>query len=151
MINARGETVADKPFFRTAFEHGRCLIPATGYYEWRTENKVKQPYLIHLPGDAPVFEPFAFAGIMSTNKVLDTRTFAIITLAADEGIANIHNRMPVIFKGDVLDAWLDAETGKAEALDLLQHNRGGELVYYPVSKDVGNVANKGPELIEKAQ
>ncbi len=151
MINARGETVADKPFFRTAFEHGRCLIPATGYYEWRTENKVKQPYLIHLRGDAPVFEPFAFAGIMSTNKILDTRTFAIITLAADEGIADIHNRMPVIFKGEVLAAWLDAETGKAEALDLLQQNRGGELVYYPVSKDVGNVANKGPELIEQAQ
>ncbi len=59
--------------------------------------------------------------------------------------------MPVILKGEVLTAWLDAETGKAEALELLQQNRGGELVYYPVSKDVGNVANKGAELIEKAQ
>ncbi len=150
MINARGETVAEKPFFRTAFEYGRCLIPATGYYEWRTENKVKQPYLIHLPGDAPTFEPYAMAGIMSYNKILGTRTFAIVTLAADQSVADIHNRMPVILNSDALAAWVNSDTSKDDALELLQENRGADLVYYPVSKDVGSVKNKGPELIEKA-
>jgi len=149
-INARGETVAEKPFFRTAFEHRRCLIPATGYYEWRTENKVKQPYLIHLPGDAPTFEPFAFAGVSAYNKALDTTTFAIVTLDADPSVAEIHNRMPVILKPDALEAWMDPATGKDDALDLLQQNRGPDLVYYAVDKAVGNVRNKQPELIEPA-
>ncbi|MEX3009021.1 SOS response-associated peptidase [Hoeflea sp. TYP-13] len=152
MINARGETVAEKPFFRTAFEYGRCLIPATGYYEWLVldkKTKEKQPYLIHLPGDAPTFEPFAFAGIMSRNKNLDTVTFAIVTLAATDNIAHIHDRMPVILKGGTLEAWMNPETGRADALDLLQDNRGTDLVYYPVSHEVGSVKNKGPELISE--
>ncbi|WP_419908815.1 SOS response-associated peptidase [Hoeflea sp.] len=149
MINARGETVADKPFFRTSFEYGRCLVPATGYFEWKSEGKEKQPYLIHLPGDAPVFEPFAFAGIMSRNKALDTVTFAIVTLAADPSVSHLHGRMPVVLNNDVLDAWMDPETGKAGALELLQHNRGADFIYHPVTKAVGNVRNKGPELIDE--
>lgn len=151
MINARGETVAEKPFFRTAFEYGRCLIPATGYYEWLVldkKTKDKQPYLIHLPGDAPTFEPYAFAGIMSYNKVLDTRTFAIVTLAATDNISHIHDRMPVILKENAMSSWMDGETSKADALDIMQENRGTDLVFHPVSKDVGKVANKGPELID---
>ncbi len=147
MINARGESVAEKPFFRTAFTHGRCLIPATGYYEWHSQDKIKQPYLIHLPGDPPTFEPFAFAGIMGRNKNLDTVTFAIITLAADENVAELHNRMPVIFKGKALTAWMNTQTSNEDALDLLRENRGGNLLYHPVSADVGKVANKGADLI----
>jgi putative SOS response-associated peptidase YedK len=147
-INARGETVAEKPFFRTAFEHRRCLIPATGYYEWKKEGKDKQPYLIHLPGDPPTFEPFAFAGIMSSNSNLNTTTFAIVTLDADPAVADIHNRMPVILKPDALANWINPDTGKADALDLLQENRGADLVFHPVDKAVGNVRNKEPELIE---
>ncbi len=85
---------------------------------------------------------------MSYNKVLDTRTFAIVTLAAHENIEHIHNRMPVIFKSDALATWMNAETSKDDALELLQENRGGDLAYYPVSKDVGKVANKGSDLIK---
>lgn len=147
-INARGETAAEKPFFRTAFEHGRCLVPATGYYEWRSEDGVKQPYLIHLTGDAPVFEPFAFAGLMSYNRNLDIATFAIVTLPAAPSVMPVHDRMPAILKPDALAAWIDPATDQATALDLLQANRGDDLVYYPVAKAVGNVKNKGPELIE---
>lgn len=149
MINARSETVAEKPFFRTAFQHGRCLVPATGYYEWKTEDGVKQPYLIHLPGEAPVFEPLAFAGIMSFNKTLDLATFAIVTLPADPSVASVHNRMPAILKPDVMTAWMDPETDTATAEELLQQNRGSDLVYHPVSKAVGNVRNKGAELIDE--
>lgn len=148
MINARGETLADKPFFRTAFEKGRCLIPATGYYEWKTENKVKQPHLIHLPGDAPVFEPFAFAGIKSFNKNLDVTTFAIVTLEAVPGISALHSRMPVILDRNALADWINPDTDKAAALELLQQNRGADLVYHPVSKAVGSVQNKSPDLID---
>lgn len=154
MINARGETVAEKPFFRTAFEYGRCLIPATGYYEWLVldkKTKDKQPYLIHLPGDAPTFEPFAFAGIMSRNKNLDTVTFAIVTLAATDNILHIHDRMPVIFKGDALSDWMDRDLSKDDALELLQENRGTDLVFHPVSREVGAVKNKAPELIDPIQ
>ncbi|WP_136660929.1 SOS response-associated peptidase [Nitratireductor sp. XY-223] len=148
MINARGETITDKPFFRSAFEHGRCLVPATGYFEWKTMGKEKQPYLIHLPGNAPVFEPFAFAGVMSRNKKLDAATFAIVTLAAGPSVSGLHARMPVVLKNDVLEAWMDPNTDKAGALELLQHNRGADFVYHPVTRAVGNVNNKGPELID---
>ena len=149
-INARGETAAEKPFFRTAFEHGRCLVPATGYYEWRTEDGEKQPYLLHLPGETPVFEPFAFAGLMSYNRNLDIATFAIVTLPAAAPVMPVHDRMPVILKPDALTAWMDPATDRAAAVDLLQDNRGDDLVYHPVSKAVGNVRNKDPELIERA-
>ena len=151
MINARGETVLDKPFFRTAFEHGRCLIPANGYYEWKTQDKVKQPYLIYLPGEPPAFEPFAFAGIMSRNKTLDTTSFAIVTLAADPSVAHLHSRMPVVLRPDVLAPWMNPGTGKAEALDLLQENRGADFVYHPVTRAVGNVNTKGPDNIAEVK
>lgn len=147
MINARGETVAEKPFFRTAFEHGRCLVPANGYFEWHTQDKVKQPYLIHLPGDAPAFEPFAFAGIMSRNKNLDTVTFAIVTLAAHPSVAHLHARMPVVLNRETLSDWMNPDTAKADALELLHQNRGADFVYHPVSRAVGNVNTKGPETI----
>ena len=149
MINARGETVAEKPFFRTAFEYGRCLIPANGYFEWRTEGKEKQPYLIHLPGDAPGFEPFAFAGIMSRNKNLETTSFAIVTLAAHASVEQLHARMPVVLDPEALKAWIDPDTDKADALELLQQNRGADFIYHPVTKAVGNVRTKGPETIDE--
>ena len=148
MINARGETVAEKPFFRTAFEYGRCLIPANGYYEWKTRDKVRQPYLIYLPGQPPSFEPFAFAGIMSRNKTLETTSFAIVTLAADPSVADLHARMPVVLKPDVLERWMDPQTSKADALELLQQNRGADFVHHPVDRVVGNVRSKGPENID---
>ncbi|MEX3010408.1 SOS response-associated peptidase [Hoeflea sp. TYP-13] len=149
MINARGETITEKPFFRTAFEHDRCLIPANGYFEWHTKGNVKRPYFIHLPGDAPVFEPFAFAGIMSRNKNLGTVTFAIVTLAAHASVSQLHSRMPVVLKGDALAAWMNPDTQKSDALGLLQKNRGADFVYHPVSRAVGNVRTKGPETIEE--
>ncbi len=151
MINARGETAAEKPSFRTAFQYGRCLVPATGYYEWLVIDKAakkKQPYLIHLPGDAPAFEPFAFAGLTTYNKTLDVRTFAIVTLAPTPNIEHIHNRMPVILAQDAIEAWLNPETPKEDAVELLQQNRGADLVFHEVGTAVGNVRNKGPELIE---
>lgn len=97
------------------------------------------------------FEATAFAGLIPFNKKLETRTFIIVTLAASPQIEHIHNRMPVILKGDVLSAWMDPKRGKEDALSLLQENRGTDLVYHPVSKAVGAMANKGPELIDPIQ
>ena len=150
-INARGETVAERPMFRTAFQYGRCIVPATGYYEWLVTDKAKkekQPFLIHLPGDAPTFEPFGFAGIFARNRAMDTVTFAIITLAASDNIKHIHDRMPVVLRAEALAPWMDHETNTEAALELLQQNRGPDLKFYPVTPAVGNVRNKGPELID---
>lgn len=85
---------------------------------------------------------------MSFNKTLDTRTFAIVILAAVPNIETIHDRMPVILKNEALAAWINPETSKADALVLLRQNRGTDLVFHPVGKAVGNVRNKGPELID---
>ncbi|WP_136661819.1 SOS response-associated peptidase [Nitratireductor sp. XY-223] len=148
-INATIEKLAEgSGFFKAGFEHHRCLIPATGFYEWTGKKGDKQPWLIHLPGEAPLFEPYGFAGIMAHNKQLDMTTFAIITMPPTDNIAHIHNRMPVILKPDVLEDWMDKGTSKEDALGLLQQNRGADLDFYPVSKDVGSVKNKGSELIE---
>lgn len=148
LFNARGETVAVKNSFREAFKYGRCLVPATGYYEWKGPKGAKQPYLLHLPGDPPTFEPYAFAGIMARNEHIGTTSFAIITLPPTDNIATIHDRMPVILKQEAHAPWMDPETGKNDALALLQENRGPDLVYHPVGKAVGKVENKGPELID---
>ena len=148
-INATIEKLAEgSGFFKAGFGHHRCLIPATGFYEWTGKKGEKQPWLIHLPGEAPLFEPFAFAGVMSRNDKLDTTTFAIITMPPTENIAHIHNRMPVIMKPDVLGDWMGKGTGKEQALELLQENRGTDLEFYAVSKDVGSVKNKEPSLID---
>lgn len=148
-INATVEKLAEgSGFFKAGFEHNRCLIAATGYYEWTGSKGDKQPWLIHLPGEMPLFEPFTFAGIMSRNEKLDTTTFAIITLPATDNIKHIHSRVPAILKPDVLKTWMDKETGKEDALALLQKNRGSDLEFYAVSQEVGSVKNKQPDLIE---
>jgi len=151
-INATIEKIEEGGgFFKAGFEHNRCLIPATGYYEWKGPKGDKTPYLIYLPGEPPVFEPFAFAGVMARNKKQGTTTFAIITMPPTDNIAHLHNRMPAVLKPDTLEAWMDKANGKADALDILQENRGTDLVFHPVSKEVGKVANKGPELIDKIE
>jgi putative SOS response-associated peptidase YedK len=144
-INAKGETVATNGMFRTAFACKRCLIPANSYYEWvRPDPKTRLPYNIHLKDNAPFF----FAGIWGTNENLDALTCAIITTVPNEGIAHIHDRMPVILREDVLEQWMDPDTEVERAHALLEQNRGTDLVAYRVSTDVNSNRAKGAQLID---
>jgi putative SOS response-associated peptidase YedK len=148
MINARAETVAEKPAFRSAFKRRRCLVPADGYYEWKKIGKQKQPYYIRLRGD----EPFAFAGLWerwrdAEDQALDTCT--IITTNANSLTRSIHDRMPVILDSADYDIWLEpTEQEKDKLLQLLQPYESGEMVVDPVSQHVNNVRNDDPACIE---
>lgn len=151
MINARAETVAQKPAFRYAFQRRRCLIPADGFYEWKEEERGrKQPYFIRLKNN----EPMAFAGLWEhwegEEEMIDS--CSIIVTAANPFMAAIHDRMPVILPELHYDAWLDPDNHQPQSLlSLLQPVPGDELEAYPVSRAVNNPRNEGKGLLEKSQ
>ena len=141
LINARAETVATKPAFRSALVKRRCLVPADGWYEWRAEPGVpKQPFFI-----APRSGVAAFAGLYE--RWGDTRTFTIVTTSASDELRRLHERMPVVLPPDVWDAWLDPAHDDVEALCGLLTPREG-FAAYPVTTLVNNVRNNGPELLD---
>lgn len=144
-INARAETVAEKPMFRAAFKKRRCLVPASGYFEWRVEGGAKQPYFIHQPGG----ELLMFAALWDAWRASEAdewvRTFTIVTGEPGKVSGDIHDRQPVIIPPDLLDTWLT--TTPADALALLNDSPEAELTYYPVTKAVGSPKNKGAELV----
>ena len=143
-INARSETAASKPAFRDAFKSRRALIPADGYFEWKRDGKQKQPYLIRMKGGGP----FAFAGLWAAWRPPEGEeitSYTIMTTEPNELMADIHNRMPVIFGADDHDRWLDLDADPAE---VLQPCPSDWLEAYPVDKRVGNVRNNDAELIE---
>ena len=140
-INARSETVATKPYFRSAFRHHRCLVPANGYYEWQRAGKVKQPWYISLKDQ----DLFAFAGLWDTWNGPDgaLQTFTILTTTANSATAAIHDRMPVILPPTRYRDWLAG--GDTELLQPY----GGEMNTWPVSRLVNSPANDKPELIQR--
>jgi len=146
MINARAETVAEKPSYRAAFRHRRCVVLADGFYEWRRENDVKTPYYISLASE----EPFALAGLWedwtdkATGESLQTTT--LITTAANEFMQPLHHRMPLILKARTATEWL---AGSVELLDQAA-SRTPELKAWPVDRRVNNARNEGEELIRAA-
>lgn len=148
LSNARAETVASKPSFRSAFKHRRCLIPATGFYEWKKITDRKQPFFIHLLNQ----EVFAFAGLWETwhdPQGDEVHTCAIITTEANAVMEPIHNRMPVILDPADYDRWLDTDTFDADSLQsLLVPFPADEMAAYPVSTDVNSPRNQGKTLIE---
>ena len=141
-INARAETVADKPSFRAAFKARRCLVPADGYYEWTNGPDGKQPHRIFIARRAPM----SFAGLWERNDRLGVESFTIVTTRAAPAIAQIHDRMPVIVGEAEYDAWMSPDTAAEEALAMLQPY-AGELVTYPVSRFVSNSRNEGPACV----
>ena len=151
MINARAETVAEKPSFRNAFKKRRCLIPANGFYEWKGEKGNKQPYYVSIPSG----EPFAFAGLWETwmDKENDEQSVykscTIITAPASGSIREIHHRMPVIFDPKFYDNWLNAEIKDPRELEIiLKDGLIHDMKYYPVSKLVNSVKNNDPKCIQ---
>ena len=151
LINARAETVAEKPAFRTAFRQRRCLVLADGFYEWQTQEnkKQKQPYYIRLND----WQPFAFAGLWerwqdAEGEVIESCT--LLTTEANELMCPIHNRMPVILDPKDYDVWLDPEVKQADVLQSLLHPYASEkMTAYPVSKAVNKPSNDTAECIEK--
>lgn len=149
MINARAETLAEKPAFRAAFRRRRCLIPATGFYEWRQDpnGKSKTPMHIHLTGN----RPFAFAGLWESWNGPDGSNIlscTIITTSPNPLMAAIHNRMPVILPPSAYEQWLDpGEPPAGGLLALLQPYPQEHMAAYPVSKMVNSPANDSPECI----
>lgn len=153
MINARSETLAEKTSFKRAYRHRRCLIPVDGFYEWKTVpgQKRKQPFFIHAPDGSP----YAFAGLWERwrgprrDREDELRSTTIITTAANEPMAALHHRMPVILERDDWDRWLDPDVDRPEDLDpLLVPGRPELIEMHPVGLEVGDVRNKGAGLIE---
>jgi putative SOS response-associated peptidase YedK len=146
LINARGETVSEKPSFRAAFKARRCIIPASGFYEWQTVAGGKQPYFIQ-PTEAPVF---GFAGVWERWAQPDGTpldTFSVITTAANDTMQAVHERMPLILQPDDFATWLGREAPLNAVSALIQPCRSALFRMYPVSKAVGNVRNDSAALV----
>ena len=146
LINARSETVAEKPAFRAAYERRRCLVPADGYYEWKREGERKQPYFL-TPQDR---SPLPMAGLYEIWRAPDdTRlwTCAILTTSAPDELGEIHDRTPLLVGRADWGRWLDPEVPDPGP-GLLVPGVPGVLDAWPVSPAVGNVRAEGPELVE---
>ncbi len=146
MINARAETVAEKPAYRAAYRHRRCLVLADGFYEWQRGEEGKTPFYISLASG----EPFALAGLWEqwkdrqSDEVLETAT--LITMEANDFMAPLHHRMPVVLQPDTAGEWL---SGSNELLDSVAE-RMPALQAWPVDRRVNNARNEGAELIDVA-
>ncbi|MFP4544710.1 MAG: SOS response-associated peptidase [Candidatus Kapaibacterium sp.] len=146
MINARGETLNEKPSFKKLIKSRRCLIIATGFYEWKKSGKEKIPYYIKMKDG----KPFTFAGLWDVwNKGEEPLTTAtIITTVPNEMISDIHNRMPAIIMPEHRELWLSTETVSIEMLlAAIGPYPADEMEAYPVSKAVNNPRNDYPELL----
>ena len=145
LINARAETVAEKPSFRAAFKKRRCLVPASGYFEWKGAAGHKQPYFIQ----DPIGDLLLFAGLWERWKPGDDaewlHTFTIITGEPGKVSGDIHDRQPVILPPTSWQEWLTDEADVAA--DVLHHAPDVELTCHPVTKAVGSPKNNGPEMV----
>ena len=147
MINARAETLMERPAFREAARNRRCLVPASGFYEWKKEGRRKVPFFIRVR-TVPLF---AFAGLYGTWRDPQGRelaTFAIITTEPNELVAGLHDRMPAILPGEKEVAWIQAgEVGPEDLARILVPYPPGEMEAYPVTGEVNDPANDEPGLI----
>ncbi|WP_159940666.1 MULTISPECIES: SOS response-associated peptidase [unclassified Nocardiopsis] len=175
MINARSETIADKPAFRTAFRRRRCLLPADAYYEWqlvgrdgtvqastspvtdphhrkRKAKADKKPYSIHYHDDRPlamagIFERWRDPEVAEDDPAAWLWSCAVITTEAAPELAHIHERMPVVVPAEDWAAWLDPDTGAEELVHLLEDTPADRFAVDEVSTDVNSIKNNGPELL----
>lgn len=147
-INARSETVAEKPSFRSAFKSRRCLVPADGFFEWQKVGKAKVPWRFVRPDGGA----FVFAGLWEswqpTDRETKLETFTILTTEPNRVAGKIHDRMPVILDAKGAEEWLDPERGRDDLLKLCRPAPDNVLTAYSVNAVVGNVRNQGPECIE---
>ena len=142
-INARGETINEKPFFRAAFRHQRCLVFADGFYEWKKTEHGKQPYYIYLENQ----QPFAMAGIWDSYQ--EQQSMALITTQANSLMQSIHDRMPVIIPVEHWDLWLDDDTPIQQLTGLLTPFQADTMLSYPVSQAVNSPRHNYKELLNR--
>jgi putative SOS response-associated peptidase YedK len=147
MINARSETLTEKPAFRQAAKYRRCLVPASSFFEWKTQGKAKQPWLIRLRDGSPM----VFAGLWETWKSPGGEVIescSILTTAANPLVAPLHDRMPVILSPATYGGWLNRQlTDAGNLMHLFQSYPAEKMDLYPVSPLVNNVRNESPELV----
>ena len=148
MINARAETIAEKPMFRSAFKRRRCLIPTDGFYEWRLVDGKRSPVFIHLK-ERPLF---AFAGLYedwTSPEGEKIRTCSIVTVGASERLSGVHDRMPAILPPQAESLWIDpTEEDRAKLLSLLAPYSSDAVDYYEVSTEVNSYRKDSPELVK---
>lgn len=154
LINARSESVAEKPSFRDAFQTARAIVPATGWYEWKTlglaeGDRTKQPFYLSAVDSTPL----AFAGILSAIKTENgwLRTMAILTVDACEELSNVHDRMPVILAEADWQKWLSPKSSVESLKQLFHPTEPGQMQIYPVSQTVNSNRASGAELISKIE
>jgi putative SOS response-associated peptidase YedK len=149
LINARGESVNDKPAFRAAMRRRRCLFPADGFYEWKVEGKARRPFLVRLRTGGPM----AFAGLWETwtgPEGEELESAAILTTAANRTLSALHERMPAVVAADAFDFWLDsARVDAATAAALIAPAPDALFEFHEVSPAVNRVANDSPDLIAR--
>lgn len=148
LINARAESMAEKPAFRDALKSSRCVVPATGYYEWRKgPDGDRRHYYI----TSSETETMAFAGLFSTwagPNGEEVDTVCIVTTEPNEEISGIYDRMPAILRGEAIDAWLNTrDVSVKEALTLAIPAPAGTMRYHPVGRDIGKATAEGAALI----
>lgn len=151
LINARVETMAEKPAFRDALKHGRCIIPASGYYEWHTNpDKSKQPYYITMEDGRPMALAGLYASWMGPNGE-EIDSVATITVPTNPQLSVIHDRMPAILRGGEIDDWLNVREVRAhEAYQMALPLEDGVLKFHPVSMRVNSARDDDAGLIEPA-
>jgi putative SOS response-associated peptidase YedK len=147
VINARGESVLDKPAFKNAMKYRRCLFPADGFYEWERKDGMRRPYFVRRKGGGPL----AFAGLweswMGPNGE-EQETAAIITTDASPSIAHIHDRMPVIVPPETFDFWLDPKVDAEMAMAVVAPAKDEAIEHYQVSRAVNRHENDAPMMVE---
>jgi putative SOS response-associated peptidase YedK len=149
-INARSETAAEKPMFKSLMKYRRCIVPANGFYEWRAQGAGgKQPYFIHPTGH----DLFLFAGLWDEAPAgpegEPIQSFTILTSGATDAMQGIHDRMPMMLDDEVVPEWLDREETEAEPMaQLLTPPPGEPIEMFAVSKAVNTPKNNSPELLE---
>ncbi len=146
-INARAETLEDKPSFSESFRWRRCLIPADGFFEWKRTGREKRPFYIQSVDDGPVM----FAGIWDTwrNRSEVVTSCAIITTAANELVNELHDRMPAMLPTEVQEAWLDRQTNRSELLRMLTPYPASKMKTYPVSSSVNSPDYDSADLLAR--
>lgn len=151
LFNARGESVLEKPAFRAAMKRRRCLIPATGFYEWQTDGDRKRPFYIRAKSGGLL----AFAGLWETwtgPNGEELETAAIVTTRANNTLAPIHERMPVIVPPEAFDLWLNCDDVDAKTAETLITPAPDDLLEaYEISTAVNRTANDGPEIIKRTE
>jgi putative SOS response-associated peptidase YedK len=145
-INARSETLEEKPSFSESFQNRRCLIPADGFYEWKRNGKSKQPYYFQLKDEAP----FAFAGLWDEwhREGVSITSCSIVTTMPNELLATIHDRMPVILGPEAQDTWLRDDVRPAELKSLLVPFPASAMQNYPVTQQVNRAQAEDAQLVE---